>query len=158
MFDMLVKLYTLPPLEPELARLRALGIEIRRPMAYEKHLVTSWVATAFNRNWASECEAAFAQQPVAGFIAIESGQIVGFACHDTTCKNFFGPTGVADSQRGKGIGKGLLLACLHAMAGTGYAYAIIGGVGPAEFYRRMVGAIEIPDSTPGIYPNELGGE
>jgi hypothetical protein len=33
----------------------------------------------------------------------------------------------------------------------GYGYAIIGDVGPAEFYRKTVGAVEIPDSTPGIY-------
>lgn len=33
----------------------------------------------------------------------------------------------------------------------GYAYAIIGGVGPAEFYAKAVGAVLIEGSSPGIY-------
>jgi hypothetical protein len=35
---------------------------------------------------------------------------------------------------------------------VGYAYAVIGGAGPTEFYRRAAGAVPIPDSTFGIYP------
>ena len=40
----------------------------------------------------------------------------------------------------------------------GYAYGIIGGVGPAEFYAKTVGATLIPDSTPGIYTDMLSDE
>ncbi len=155
MTDMLVKLYNLPDLEPVLAQQRAAGVEIRRAMAAEKRLVVNWVAQTFQPGWASECEVAFAQQPIACFIAIEHGQLAGFACHDATCKNFFGPTGVSNNQRGRGIGKALLLACLHALAGQGYAYAIIGGVGPVEFYAKTVGAVVIADSDPGIYQGML---
>lgn len=151
MADMLVKLYTLPPLEPALARQQEQGRTIRRAIGPEKRVVVEWVAETFNPAWADECDIAFSRQPIACFIALDGDQIVGFACHDATCPNFFGPTGVSDSQRGKGTGTTLLLACLHAMAAQGYAYAIIGGVGPVEFYARTVGAIEIPDSTPGIY-------
>ena len=35
---------------------------------------------------------------------------------------------------------------LRGLADLGYAYAIIGGVGPAEFYARAVGAVMIADS------------
>jgi hypothetical protein len=35
----------------------------------------------------------------------------------------------------------------------GYGYAIIGGVGPAEFYRKSAGAADIPNSTPGLWNN-----
>lgn len=151
MTDMLVKLYTLPPLEPALEATRQAGVEVRRAMAAERQKVVRWVETTFDTYWAGETAVAFARQPVACFIAIADGQLVGFACHDATCPNFFGPTGVDDRYRGRGIGKALLLACLHDMAAQGYAYAIIGGVGPVEFYARTVGAVEIPDSTPGIY-------
>jgi hypothetical protein len=48
-----------------------------------------------------------------------------------------------------------LRVSLTAMRDAGYGYAIIGGVGPAEFYRRTVGAIKIPDSNPGIYAEML---
>lgn len=155
MSDMLVKLYALPPLEPALARQKADGVEIRRAIAAEKRVVINWVRQTFEPAWADETEVAFCRQPVSCFIAVENGQIVGFACHDATCRNFFGPTGVSQLHRGRKIGQALLLACLHAMAAQGYAYAIIGGVGPVDFYAKTVGAVEIPDSTPGIYGNVL---
>jgi len=37
------------------------------------------------------------------------------------------------------------------MKHQGVGYAIIGGVGPAEFYTKAVGAVAIEDSAPGIY-------
>jgi len=40
----------------------------------------------------------------------------------------------------------------------GYAYAIIGGAGPVDFYVKTLGAIPIPGSSPGIYPKKLSGE
>ena len=38
---------------------------------------------------------------------------------------------------------------------VGYAYAIIGDAGPVEYYKKTVGAVEIPNSHPGIYKNML---
>ena len=54
-------------------------------------------------------------------------------------------------QRNNGLGSALLLAALHDMSAQGYAYAIIGRVPDAEFYRRNLNVIEIPDSEPGFY-------
>lgn len=153
--DMLVRLYDLPDDIPVRAALTERGVNIRAAMPYEKHQVLDWVASHFSAAWASECAAAFAQAPVACHIATHAGSILGFACHDCTCPDFFGPTGVLPERRGAGIGKGLLLASLHAMRARGYAYAIIGGVGPAEFYARTVGAVLIEGSTPGVYTDRL---
>jgi GNAT superfamily N-acetyltransferase len=150
MSDMLVKLYRLPPVEPLIERQRAAGVDIRRALAPEKHLVVEWVRAQWRAAWASECETAFAREPVACFVAVEQEQLIGFACYDATCRNFFGPTGVLESQRGRQIGTALLLACLHTMAAQGYAYAIIGAVGPAEFYTKTCGATIIEDSTPSV--------
>lgn len=157
MADMLVKLYELPEVSPLIAELKSKGIDIRRAIPPEKHIVIEWVKKEFGQAWASETEKAMANQPPSCFIAvdIEKNAIVGFACHDATCKNFFGPTGVKEEYRKMGIGKALLLMCLHAMAWQGYGYAIIGGVGPVEFYKKTVGAILIEDSTPGIYRGML---
>lgn len=155
MKDMLVKLYELPPLTPVIETLEEQGIIIRRGLPPEKHHVLQWVSAYFNEYWRSECDVAFARQPVSCFLAIEDGQLLGFGCYDATARGFFGPTGVQESQRGRGIGRGLLLACLHDMALQGYGYGIIGGVGPEEFYARVVGATVIPDSTPGIYGGML---
>ena len=155
---MLVKLYDLPPVEPLIEKLAADGINVRRARAYEKVPVLEWVESHFRTGWKGECDVAFSNQPVSCFIATHEGKVAGFACYESTCKNYFGPTGVDEALRGKGVGKALFLGCLHAMAGIGYAYAIIGGVGPAEFYTRVAGAIEIPDSTPGIYLDRLKSE
>ncbi len=153
--DMLVKLYELPDENGPIAELRNAGIVIRPAMAYEKHRVVEWVRRTFHDAWASECEVAFSHHPVSCFIATEAGAIVGFACYECTCLDYFGPTGVAESQRGRGIGKALFLACLAALRAKGYAYAIVGGAGPTEFYARTVGATVIEGSSPGIYRDPL---
>lgn len=155
MADMLVRLYDLPALGPALARAAAQGVRVRRPEVWEQPLLVDWVRDGFSRGWALECEAAFRRQPATCFIAIANDAIVGFACHDCTRPNFFGPTGVEPAARGKGAGTALLLACLHAMHDAGYAYAVIGGVGPAEFYAKAVDAQPIAGSTPGIYDLSL---
>mgnify|MGYP006270888811 CR=1 FL=1 len=151
MTDMLAKLYNLPPLQPELDRQHAQNIEIRRALAPEKHLVLAWVGATFSAYWVSECEIAFTRQPITCYIAIHAQRVIGFACYDVTKRGFFGPTGVDESARGQGTGKALLLTCLHDMWAQGYGYAIIGGVGPIDFYEAVVGATVIPDSTPGVY-------
>lgn len=151
MSDMLVKLYDLPDVQFLLEGLKDQGVVVRRAMPYEKHCVVNWVRDTFSAKWASECDVAYSHHPASCFIATEQGNIIGFACYDSSCKDFFGPTGVGKTARGRGIGKALLLSCLHAMAANGYAYAIIGGVGPVDFYTKTVGAVEIEGSSPGIY-------
>ena len=153
--DMIVKLYDLPDVEPLIKRMNDRGIAIRTAMPYEKYDVVEWVQDSFGRGWASECDVAFSNHPVSCFIATETGSIVGFACYDSTCKDFFGPTGVAEMKRGLGIGNALLLSCLHAMARNGYAYAVIGAVGPSDFYAKTLGATIIEGSSPGIYRDPL---
>ena len=117
--------------------------------------VIEWVRKEFSQTWADEVTVGHMKKPVTVYVAVREGKLLGFGAYECTARNFFGPTGVAKSERNKGIGKALLLACLHAMREMGYAYCIIGGVGPAEFYTRCVGATVIPESTPGIYADRL---
>ncbi len=151
MTDLLVKLYDLPDQRARLAALGENNIVVRRAMANEKNLVVSWVQKLFGDGWAAECDVAFSRQPQACLIAVFENRMAGFACHDSTCLNFFGPIGVDPAFRHKGVGQALLLATLNAMAHAGYAYAIIGGAGPMTFFEKCVGAFPIPGSTPGIY-------
>lgn len=155
--DMLVKLYTLPPLEPVVEPLWAAGVDVRRAMPPEKHLVSAWIREHFHAAWSSECEVAMSHHPVSCFVAVENDQLLGFACYDATLKGFFGPTGVSEAARGRGVGRALLLACLHDMRAQGYGYGIIGAAGPVDFYRKALGAIEIEDSWPGVYRGLLRG-
>lgn len=151
--DMLVKLYNLPSGKPLYEKLEKEGIRILRPMTPNKTKVADWVREHFSDSWADEISAAFTRHPVGAFIAYNTNEkkILGFAGYDCTYKAFFGPTGVDDTQRGKGIGGALLLRCLEAMRDEGYAYAIIGSAGPTEFYKKICGATVIEDSVPGIY-------
>ncbi|OXS56216.1 GNAT family N-acetyltransferase [Cohnella sp. CIP 111063] len=157
MADMLVNLLNLPPHEELLARLeQEEGIRIHRALAPDKHRVVEWIAKHSTVSASGEADVCFARLPVTCYLATRGADILGFACYEATAPNFFGPTRVLDSEQGKGIGKALLLKSLHSMREAGYVYAIIGGVGPAEFYEKAVGAFLIPDSTPGIYRDFLG--
>jgi GNAT superfamily N-acetyltransferase len=146
MNDLLVKLYALPS-----PRASPAGIDIRRAFAAERRFVCDWVAANFTDGWASECEASFARLPVACFVAMRDRDLLGFACYDAAARGLFGPTGVDESERRRGIGSALLIATLHDMAAQGYAYAIIGRPESPDFYRQHVDAIEIPNSDPGFY-------
>ncbi len=152
MTDLLVKLYDLPAAEAYAKVLAGQGIVVRRAMASEKMVVVGWVQSRFGEGWAGECDVAFGRRPIACLIAVCSSRVVGFACHDSTCRNFFGPIGIDPAFRRKGVGRVLTLATLGAMADFGYAYAIIGSAGPTSFFEQCLAVVPIPGSTPGIYP------
>jgi GNAT superfamily N-acetyltransferase len=176
--DMLVKLYEIDPYK---TLLKISGVEkkndvtIRRAMAYEKETVVEFVRETFTETWAgwpSECNVTFSNWPLSCFIAschipraelrnkTPGRKVVGFACYDTTCRGFFGPSGVAKPFRRKGIGAVLLLSALCAMRQEGYGYAIIGGPDKQEqwdFYSNTVGAEKIAGSENGVYQDMLDG-
>ncbi|MEM1137907.1 MAG: GNAT family N-acetyltransferase [Bacteroidota bacterium] len=155
MSDMLVKLYELPEFNTLKKALEAKGYIFKRPIAPEKTFTCEWVKSHFSNLWADEASIAFSKLPVSCFLAIKDKEIAGFACYETSSRGFFGPTGVAKKFRGEGVGKILLLLALQALKDLGYAYAIIGGVGPKEFYEKNVGAMVIPNSDESIYKNLL---
>ncbi|HXU01337.1 MAG TPA: GNAT family N-acetyltransferase [Polyangia bacterium] len=157
MSDLLVRLYALPPLEPAVTALAQQGIEVRRALAHERPHVTKLAREHGSEGWVAECDAAFARMPLACFVAVEraTSTLLGFACYEATCRDFFGPELVHPGARGRGVGTALVLAALHAMRAQGYAYAIIGWASSVDFYRKAVGATVIDGSQPGIYPPAL---
>jgi len=155
MHDMLVKLYDLKNDWTFIDVQEKLGITIRKPIGPEKSVVVNWARVNFAEAWANEVDVALSNMPFTCYVAIEDKEIIGFACYDSTALGMFGPTGISEKCRGKGTGKALLLACMLDMKLKGYAYTVIGGVGPAEFYRKAVNAVIIPDSGPGIYKGLL---
>lgn len=154
MSDMLVKLYQLPD-NNIVEKLQQNNIVIRKGLAPEKQFVCQWIEQHFGAHWASEAAVAFCRQPSSILLAQEGKTLLGFACYDATSKGFFGPTGVDEKHRGKGLGEALLVQTLQEMQHDGYAYAVIGSAGPVKFYQDKVGAIEIADSSPGIYRHLL---
>ncbi|MGD8343967.1 MAG: GNAT family N-acetyltransferase [Desulfobacterales bacterium] len=157
MADMLIKLYELEATGSFEADQKALGIELRKPIGPEKHAIIAWVFDQFGDAWASEVEVALSNQPRTCFVAVKDTQMIGFACYDATALGFFGPIGVAKSHRKRGTGRALLNACLLDMKSKGYGYAVVGGVKDMQFYKKAVGAVEIPDSDPGLYANQIKG-
>ncbi|KRB55244.1 GNAT family acetyltransferase [Rhizobium sp. Root708] len=153
--DMLVKLYELKRDAALDSRMASQSVVIRRVLPPELPVLASWIEPRFGAGWVAEATAATMRQPTTCFIAIEDERLIGFACHDATAKGFFGPTGVDEAARGKGVGHALLLETLLDMYAQGYPYGVIGGAGPMEFYRRSVGAIPIEGSVPGIYRGML---
>jgi hypothetical protein len=155
MTDMLVKLYNLPDDWSFMAAQLEKGILIRKPIGPEKHTIVKWVLDNFGGLWSSETDCAISNKPISCFVAIQNNQLIGFACYDATALGFFGPTGVLEASRGQGTGKALLMAALLDMKLKGYGYAIIGEVGPIEFYTKAVNATIIEDSTPSIWATLL---
>ena len=151
LMDMLIALSKLPDVgaPPHL--------RIRKPIGPENDLVAAWIAHHFSPAWASEARAALANRPLTLFIATrgDPAELLGFCAYDATARGFVGPIGVRDPARRSGIGAALLRACLHDMRAMGYGYAVAGAVGAPAFFRRVASAIDIPDSTPGLYAGML---
>jgi ribosomal protein S18 acetylase RimI-like enzyme len=149
--DMLVRLYDLPDAAPYRQRIAADGYRIRRADPWDRLRLRKFIRTNFQELWEIEADHAFSNTPITCHLAVGDRQIAGFAVYESTRRGYFGPTGVREDLRGNGLGAALLLACLESMREMGYGYAIIGGVGPAEFYEKIVGAFAIPGSDPGVY-------
>lgn len=153
--DMLVHLLNLPPMGPVLDAMSAQGVTIRRARPFEASAVRAFIEEHFSVGWADEVVPCYSRQPITLYIATREGRVIGFGAYESVMRGFFGPTGVMTAERGKDIGKALLLACLWGMREMGYAYGVIGGAGPTEFYAKSCGAVAIPGSTPGIYTDML---
>lgn len=169
MSDMLIKLYTLPT--QEAWGKPSPGFDVRRALPSERDVILEWITARFRAAWAAECAVALARVPVSCWIAVEvqtrepdaegyalpEERLVGFACYDAAQRGMFGPMGVDEPRRGKGLGRSLLISALRAMAGEGYAYAVAGWVSSAAFYERVVDATLIHGSEPGIFRGPLRG-
>lgn len=168
-----MKLYALPDPATSLRDLTEHSIAIRLAKPGETRTISSWVAEYFSDSWGVGCEWAISRDPISCYIAIEQGdaredvgdpyesvrpeKLVGFACYDAAAKGIFGAMGVHPDYNDRGIGRGLILKTLNAMAADGYVYAIVGWAGEPEFYEKTVGATIIPDSEPSIFGVRLTG-
>lgn len=149
--DMLVRLYDLPKASSTYRRVQEAGVGVRRADPWDRQRYRRFVEETFGAFWAVEADLAYRQSPITAFLAEREERIVGFAAYECTRRSFFGPTGVEQSERGRGIGTALLFRCLESMREMGYAYAVIGGVGPAEYYQKVCGAFVIPGSEVSVY-------
>ncbi len=153
--DMLVQLLKIERAEPLIDRLRSDRIVIKQASSFEMTAVVRFVRENWGINWADEVVVGFTRQPVSVFVAVHEQRVIGFCAYECTRRNYIGPMGVIEGFRGRCVGKALLLAALRAELELGYAYAIIGGVGPVDFYARACGAKLIEGSVPGVYTDRI---
>ena len=100
-----------------------------------------------NNTWAAEVKISFKLQPPSTFIARDAkNEIVGWATHSLYFPGSFGPTGVDESLRGKGIGTELFLSCLWDIKQNGLNTCEIMwvDVNVAKFYSKVIGAYISP--------------
>ncbi|HEX8407724.1 MAG TPA: GNAT family N-acetyltransferase [Thermoanaerobaculia bacterium] len=108
----------------------------------DRDRVLTFIEEHFGRIWRFEAAKAFERDEPTLFITEEDGAITGFAAHDVNNRGlgFFGPTGVAKSMRGRGLGCELLRASLADLHRLGYARTVIPWTDALDFYRKCSGA------------------
>jgi GNAT superfamily N-acetyltransferase len=104
--------------------------------------VLAFIEKEFGGIWRFEASRAFENDPPTMFYAEVDGEIAGFAAHEANNRGlgFFGPTGVAEKHRGRGLGARLLHASLIDLHRLGYEHAIIPWTNAIDFYRKTCGA------------------
>lgn len=141
--DMLVDLRTFMLAQPAPYSTASPDVEVRRASDADRERLSSFIAAEFRERWARGTAVAYERDPASAFIALRADEIIGFAFYDISFLGYFGAMGVREADRGSGIGARLLVAALSDMALNGYAYAVIGDVGPIDFYKKVGGAIVI---------------
>ena len=123
------------------ARLVKEGVAFQRAAPDEREEVAEWIRTNFSEGWAHESLLVYDNDPINLWTARRDGAIIGFAAYCATSWNYFGPTGVAEEFRGRGVGSVLLTRSLIDMQREGIISAWIPtGVHRISFYHRAAGA------------------
>ncbi|MHB1000520.1 MAG: GNAT family N-acetyltransferase [Armatimonadota bacterium] len=149
--DIICPLLNLADHRPLLKRLEEEGICIRPARPWEQTALNQFIKEHFGQGWVDETSVAFSTKPVTALVALDGDQIIGFAAYEVTAPAFFGPTGVNEAYRGRGIGKALLLESLAGMRSLGYVYGFIGAPGPVDFYLKAMKSMLLPEDWTSIY-------
>lgn len=141
--DMLVDLRDLAILQHARYSGASPDVEVRRAIETDRERLSLLITSEFAESWTRATAVAYQRHPVSAFVLIRANAVIGFAFYDIAFLGYFGAMGVREADRGNGIGARLTIAALKDMARKGYAYAVIGDVGPVEFYEKTCGAVII---------------
>ncbi|WP_052504379.1 GNAT family N-acetyltransferase [Rossellomorea aquimaris] len=124
------------------------AVQISPVQAEDENELLMWVEGHFGKPWSKTLLQAFQSSgdSIPIIKAKEKGELIGFAAFDVykNKKGIYGPMGVLQATRHKGVGKGLLYHALQGMQEKGYMYAVLKEAGPIEFYEKMCNAKLIP--------------
>jgi len=124
------------------ADLASKGIEIRRGTVEDMEVIDELIAKYWLA-WRAEIATALANDPISIHLAIKEKQVVGFSVYDSNNlgTGWFGPMGTRPEFQGLGIGKALMLRCLHDIQTQGHPSAIIAWVSPTRLYEKHAGSV-----------------
>jgi len=119
------------------------GYDIRRAEPADRDALLGWIKSAFAPVWAFEVARALDGPRRVVHAAWRDGAPVAFAAADGNNQGlgWFGPAGTAPAHRGRRLGETLLVRCLEDVRGLPEA-GVIAWIGPKEFYRKTVGAVD----------------
>jgi len=112
--------------------------EPRRPAPDERDQILPFIEKHFGCAWRFEAARAFENDPPTIFVIDGAG----FAAHEANNRGLgtFGPTGVVEEMRGRGLGTLLVRASLADLARLGYGEAVIPWTDAFDFYKKSCGA------------------
>ena len=106
--------------------------------------IINFIKQNFSPNWATEAKMALKEPNGGLWIAYNNqNQIIGFSAYSALEPNWFGPIGVIEKERRKGIGTILLYKALNSIRLNGIRYATIPWTNHLKFYTQLSNIIEI---------------
>jgi len=115
----------------------------RKARLEEKGELVSWVRDVFSPFWAYEVSCGLRKSGTSVWLAEHEGEIVGFAAYSVLEPDWFGPIGVDQKERGKGIGTVLLYKALNSLRLDGHRLVTIPWTELLFFYSQLPGIIAI---------------
>ncbi len=106
-------------------KLRQEGISFRKASLKEKEALVQWVREKFSPFWAYEVSLGFSNESTGVWLAKYEGRVVAFSGYSLLEPNWFGPIGVEEEMRGKGIGTVLLYKAINSLRLSGHRIVII---------------------------------
>lgn len=116
---------------------------IRRAGQEYRETVFKWIKTEFSVFWAYEADASFKYANPKLWLAEENNKIIGFSVYGTLEPHWFGPIGVSNEARSRGIGSILLFNCLRSLREEGQRHAVVPWTNHLFFYTQVPGITRV---------------
>jgi predicted N-acetyltransferase YhbS len=107
----------------------------------EKERIREFVAGKSGFNWSFEAARAIGPKGSGVWIAEDAGEIIAFSVFGSLEHHWFGPIGVDEARRKRGLGSVLLFRTLESMKDLGIPRAIVPWTGHLFFYSQVPGVV-----------------
>lgn len=123
--------------------IRSGGVNLRLAEPGEKGRVEDFVRAKSGFNWSYEAARAVGPRGSGVWLAEEGGEIIAFSVFGSLEHHWFGPIGVDEARRKRGLGTVLLFKTLNTMVDLGIPRAIVPWTGHLFFYSQVPGIVGI---------------